>query len=137
STVSVEDELLPHLEARSDSDGRLAFRGASLFTGYGTEGGLIDPKVGGWFVTEDLGEVNGRTVQVRGRAGDFIKIGGESVDLNRLDSILRYIAGDAAAVVAVPDARLGHVIHLAATGDSAAIAAAYDFQVLPFERARG
>src|SRR5437016_3187547 len=45
STVSVENELLPHLEARGEPDGRLALRGASLFTGYGTEGGLIDPKV--------------------------------------------------------------------------------------------
>jgi O-succinylbenzoic acid--CoA ligase len=137
STVSVEDELLPHLEARSEPDGRLAFRGASLLTGYGTERGLIDPKVGGWFVTEDFGEVRGRTVRVRGRAEDFIKIGGESVDLNRLDAILRYIAGDAAAVVAVPDARLGHVIHLAATADAEGIAEAFNAQVQPFERARG
>lgn len=137
STVSVEEELLPHLEARSEPDGRLAVRGASLFTGYGTESGLSDPKVDGWFVTEDLGEVSGRTVRVWGRAGDFIKIGGESVDLNRLDAIIRYIAGDAAAVVGVPDARLGHVIHLAATGDAEGIVEAFNAQVLPFERARG
>jgi o-succinylbenzoate---CoA ligase len=137
STVSVEDELLPHLEARSEPDGRLAFRGASLFTGYGTDGGLVDPKVDGWFVTEDFGEVSGRTVRVGGRAGDFIKIGGESVDLNRLDAIIRYIAGDAAAVVALPDARLGHVIHLAATGDAEGIVEAFNAQVQPFERARG
>jgi O-succinylbenzoic acid--CoA ligase len=137
STVTVEEELLAHLEARSEPDGRLAFRGASLFTGYATESGLIDPKVDGWFVTEDLGEVAGRSVRVRGRAGDFIKVGGESVDLKRLDSILRELAGDAAAVVAVPDPRLGHVVHLASTVEAAGIVEAFNARVLPFERIRG
>jgi O-succinylbenzoic acid--CoA ligase len=137
STVTVEDELLSHLDGRGELDGRLAFRGASLFTGYASEGGLVDPKVDGWFVTEDLGEVSGRRVRVRGRAADFVKIGGESVDLNRLDAIIRYIAGEAAAVVAVPDARLGHVIHLAAVGPAEGIVEAFNAQVLPFERIRG
>jgi len=136
STVVVEDELLPHLDARSEPDGRLAVRGASLFTGYATASGLVDPKIDGWFVTEDFGEVEGRRVRVRGRAADFVKIGGESVDLNRLDAIIRYIAGDAAAVVAVPDARLGRVIHLAATGEAERIVEAFNAQVLPYERIR-
>ncbi|HKS21378.1 MAG TPA: AMP-binding protein [Thermoanaerobaculia bacterium] len=136
STVTVENELLPHLEARSEPDGRLAVRGTSLFTGYATEGGLVDPKLDGWFLTEDFGEVDGRTVRVRGRAVDFVKIGGESVDLNRLDAILRYIAGDAAAVVAVADARLGHVIHLASTVEAESIVERFNAQVVPFERIR-
>jgi o-succinylbenzoate---CoA ligase len=75
-------------------------------------------------------------VRVRGRAEDFVKIGGESVDLKRLDAILRYIAGDAAAIVAVPDARLGHVIHLAGTGELEGVAEAFNAQVLPYERIR-
>jgi O-succinylbenzoic acid--CoA ligase len=137
STVAIRDVLLPHLEARAEDDGRLAFRGTSLFTGYLTEEGLIDPKVDGWFVTEDVGEVDGRMVNVRGRAGEFIKIGGESVDLKRLDRIAddaaRRCGGDA-GVVAVPDERLGHVIHLAVTAKG--IAAEFDARVLPFERAR-
>jgi len=136
STVTVESELLSHLEARSEPDGRLAFRGASLFTGYAAEAGVVDPKVDGWFLTEDFGDVAGRTVRVRGRAADFVKIGGESVDLNRLDAILRYIAGDAAAVVAVPDARLGRVIHLASTVDAEDIVERFNAQVLPFEKIR-
>jgi len=136
STVAIEDEVLSHLDARTEPDGRLAFRGASLLTGYATESGLVDPKVDGWFVTEDLGEVEGRVVRVRGRAGDFVKIGGESVDLLRLDAILRDLAGDAAAIVAIPDDRLGHVIHLAATGDATAIVDAFNERVLPFERIR-
>jgi O-succinylbenzoic acid--CoA ligase len=136
--ASPELVLLDHVEARTEEDGRLAFRGPSLLTGYGTADGFIDPKVDGWFVTEDLGKVEGRTLQVEGRRGDFIKIGGESVDLARLDAILAAVTGPHAAIVAVPDRRLGHVIHLAvdSTLDATAVAAAYDQRVHPFERAR-
>jgi O-succinylbenzoic acid--CoA ligase len=137
STVAVRDELLPHFEGRVEEDGRLAFRGASLFTGYVTAAGIDDPKVDGWLVTEDLGTVDGRTLHVRGRVGDFVKIGGESVDLTRLDRVAEEEArsrGGDAAVLPVPDARLGHVIHLAVTAPG--IAEAFDARVLPFERAR-
>lgn len=137
STIAIEEVLLPHLQARVEGDGRLAFRGASLLTGYVSEEGVIDPKVDGWFVSEDLGEVDGRALRVRGRAGDFIKIGGESVDLLRLDAIAAELArarGGDAAVIAAPDDRLGHVIHLAVTDD--AIATDFNQRVLPFERAR-
>jgi O-succinylbenzoic acid--CoA ligase len=137
STIAISEELLPHLEAHVEGDGRLAFRGSSLLTGYATEEGLIDPKVDGWFFSEDLGEVDGRTLHVYGRTGDFIKIGGESVDLWRLDRIIDEIArahhADG-AVVAVRDERLGFVIHLAVTDE--VIAAEFDARVMPFERAR-
>jgi o-succinylbenzoate---CoA ligase len=130
--------VLDHVEARAEDEGQLAFRGESLLTGYGTERGFVDPKVDGWFVTEDLGTVEDRYLKVSGRQGDFIKIGGESVDLARLDAILALIAGPEAAVVAFPDVRLGHVIHLAMTPtvDADMVRAAFDARVHPFERAR-
>jgi len=132
--------LLDHVEARTEPDGRLAFRGASLLTGYATEGGFVDPKTSdGWFVTEDLGAIDGNRLHVEGRRGDFVKIGGESVDLTRLDAILASIAGRHAAVVAVPEPRLGQVIQLAIDpfGDAEGIVAAFNAEVHPFERARG
>ena len=137
STVSVLGEILPHLEARVGLEGALEFRGASLFTGYLTEEGIADPKVSGWFSSEDRGEVKGRFLRVLGRAEDFVKIGGESVDLKRLDLIAAEVArardGDA-AVIAVKDDRLGFVIHLVVT--QAGIEAAFNERVMPFERAR-
>jgi O-succinylbenzoic acid--CoA ligase len=137
--ASPELQLLDHMEARTEADGRLAFRGQSLLTGYATEQGFVDPKTAdGWFITEDLGRTDGRTVHVEGRRGDFVKIGGESVDLTRLDTILESIAGDA-AVVAVPDVRLGRVIHLAigpSGGDADRILEAFNARAHPFERAR-
>ncbi len=135
STISVEDLLLSHIEARRETNGRLAFRGSSLLTGYATEEGLIDPKIDGWFISEDLGDVDGRRLRVDGRAGDFVKIGGESVDLKRLDRILHELAGDDAAIVAMPDERLGHVIHLATTIEPT-FADAFNSRVHPFERIR-
>jgi len=138
--------LLDHFEARTEEDGRLAFRGEALLTGYAVwEDGvarLVHVLRRGWFITEDIGEIveseRGRILRVSGRRGDFVKIGGESVDLSRLDAILAAIAGADAAVVAVPDERLGHVIHLAvASGDGGAIERAFNERVAPFERSRG
>ena len=141
SYASDELQVLSHLEVRTTDDGRLAIRGASLLTGYALfvddVASFVDPKVDGWFVSEDLGTVEGRVLRVEGRRGEFVKIGGESVDLKRLDRIvdevLRETGGDA-AVFAVADARLGSVIHLAATREG--IAEAFAARVLPFERPR-
>jgi len=135
STIAIEGVLLDHIDARQQSDGRLAFRGPSLFTGYATEDGLIDPKIDGWFISEDIGNVDGRTLRVEGRAGDFIKIGGESVDLKRLDRILGELAGDGAAIFAAPDERLGHVIHLATVIEPTFVDV-FNEHVHPFERIR-
>lgn len=136
--ASPELVLLDHVQARAEEDGRLSFRGESLLTGYGTERGFVDPKVDGWLPTEDLGSCKGQYLKVEGRRGDFIKIGGESVDLARLDAILTAIAGPHAAVLAVPNARMGHVIQLAVTPalDPHMVRAAFNERVHPFERAR-
>ena len=130
--------LLDHIDARTEEDGRLALSSASLLTGYGTDRGFVDPKIKGWLITEDLGSVEGRVLRVHGRRGDFVKIGGESVDLARLDTVVASIAGLHAAIVAVPDARLGHVIHLVVdrSVDADIVAAAYEARVHPYERAR-
>ena len=133
-----EMELLDHVEARVEEDGLLAFRGPSLLTGSGTASGFVDPKADGWFVTEDRGKVVGRRLEVEGRRGDFVKIGGESVDLGRLDAILAAVAGEHAAVIAVPDERLGRVIALAVDEafEAEQVVAAFNERVHPFERAR-
>ncbi|HEV8436453.1 MAG TPA: AMP-binding protein [Thermoanaerobaculia bacterium] len=137
STVAIGPplELLPHLEARIDADDRLALHGASLFTGYVEGGVLTDPKVDGWFVSEDRAALDGRILTITGRPSDFVKIGGESVDLRRLDRILALITPDA-ALFAAPDERLGHVIHLAVTRDDPRAVDEFNARVLPFERAR-
>lgn len=137
STIAIGEplQLLPHLEGRIDVDDRLALRGASLFTGYMEDGVLTDPKVDGWFISEDHAKLDDRTLTITGRPSDFVKIGGESVDLRRLDRILASITPDA-AVLAAPDERLGHVIHLAVTREDPRAVDEFNARVLPFERAR-
>jgi O-succinylbenzoic acid--CoA ligase len=140
---SGELRLLRHLEAR-EQNGVLEVRGSSLLTAYAQydERGravLADPKEGGWFATGDRGTVAGRLISVQGRGADFIKIGGESVDLVRLDGVLDSVRGTAdVALYAAEDARLGYVVELAATvEDASLIVRAFNAQVAPYERIRG
>lgn len=137
---SPDMHVLGHVVVRID-DGLIEVRGASLLTGYAWDSHghpvFADPKVDGWFITEDRGELIGDVLRVFGRAGEFVKIGGESVDLKRLDSVLDSVRGNIdAAVFAVPDERLGHVIHLASTGAADGVVEAFNARVHPFERIR-
>ena len=135
--------LLPHVSARVGEGQRLAFRTASLLTGYAYfdsrgRAAFSDPKTGGWFVSQDLGSIDGDILRVFGRAGEFVKIGGESVDIARLDAILDSVRGSIdAAIVAVESERLGHIIELATTADDVSnVVNAFNERVLPFERIR-
>jgi o-succinylbenzoate---CoA ligase len=137
--------LLPHVTARTDAGGRLEIRSDALFTGYATESGLEDPKADGWWCTDDLGTVTGRTLAVHGRADDTVKVGGELVNLAALESRLaealaRIAPATDAALFAAPHERLGQVVGLAiATTDPGMVARVQDAlnaAVLPFERVR-
>jgi O-succinylbenzoic acid--CoA ligase len=132
--------LLSHVEA-GVRDGRLAFRGGSLLTGLAIEtpegDRWVDSRVDGWFVTEDRGEVIGDELRIEGRGGDFAKIGGESVDLARLDRVLGEISPRSALVV-VPDRRLGQALYLVSEEmDATRVAELYNERVAPFERVKG
>lgn len=143
-------ELVPlsHLQISINSQGLICIKGASLLTGYAieTEQGpqFIDPKNDGWLQTEDIGQLREGRLIVLGRSGDFVKIGGESVDLQRLDRIIYNIKAELRinadmALIAMPDERLGHVIHLATTvplGELSDLVDRYSEQVFPFERIR-
>jgi O-succinylbenzoic acid--CoA ligase len=140
---SPELEILSHIEVRVGDAQRLSFRGPSLLSGYAFyddrgRPAFNDPKVDGWFVSEDCGAVDGDTLRVSGRIGELVKIGGESVDLARLDAIFESLRGQTdAAIVAVADDRLGHVIHLLTTApDASDLVSAFNERVLPFERIR-
>lgn len=135
--------VLSHIVVKTGEDQRLSFRSESLLTGYAQfderrRPVFVDPKVDGWFVSEDRGEVDGDVLRPLGRAGAFVKIGGESVDLSRLEAILDSVRQTAdAAIIAVPDDRLGHVIHLVAASDDVnLVVEAFNARVLPFERIR-
>lgn len=134
--------LLAHLQAKV-INGKLLFKGDSLLVGLIEEGGeFFDPKEKGWFFSDDLGEINGQSITLFGRSGDFIKIAGESCDLNWLqqqliaarlevgfcgDSVLRF----------KPDERHENQIYLEATEINKALVEAYDRRVPPYAKIHG
>jgi len=144
--------LLPHVEAGVTADGYLRFRSEALFTGYVLQdevdpmsGILIDPREDGWWTSEDRGTVQNGMVTVAGRGSDFIKVGGENVSIPRLEVLLEEVKENLtvscdAALVAVPDPRLGHVVHMVVSGGkeshAGAMLSAFNERVLPYERAR-
>jgi O-succinylbenzoic acid--CoA ligase len=88
-------------EIRIGSDGRIAVRGAMVAAGLGD--------ASGWFVTNDLGEVDdGGRLVVRGRADATILTGGENVHPERVQAVLEGHPGVAAArVFGEPDDEWG------------------------------
>lgn len=141
-------KLLSHIQAKISPEGFICLKGPSLLTGYALLGSqhaiFNDPLVDGWFQTEDRGKLEDSSLTLLGREGDFIKIGGESVDLTMLTNLLEAIKLEQrslidCALIPCPDERLGHVIHLAAAGDNKEIAKivdSYQQAVLPFAKIR-
>lgn len=139
--------LLPHIEAKLSSENKLMIKSEALLTAYVdlNSGKVVDPKVGGWFTTEDIAEIKGEELVMKGRSQDFLKIGGESVDFASLEKNFAEIfqtsqlAGDA-ALLPLPDARLGAVIALAtsgmAAGDVIKLVERFNEKVMPYERIR-
>lgn len=143
-------KILPHVQVNIDAHGYICLKGDSLLSGYvikeGRDLSFIDPKKNGWLTTEDKGQVEGEGhfLHIMGRQSNFVKIGGESSDLSRLDSILEELKFKKSisidmALVALPEERLGQVIHLAVVEQASCIQmliADFNCCVLPFERIR-
>ncbi len=142
-------ELLPHFEVRTEE--RLWLKGESLLaasiessSGAGVR--MVDPKIEGWFETSDRGRVVGRRLELLGRAHDLIKIGGEKVEMSRLQQILEGVRAQClipadCALVPMADERLENVIHLVtdltlSLEQFERLRTTFDAQVLPFEKIR-
>lgn len=146
SNKNAKMRLLPHIEARINEKGYLAIKSPSLLTLYAINAEFIDPKKDGWFETEDLAEIKDGEIIIKGRKNNFIKIGGESVDILRLEGILEAIKienkfGFDMALIPFPDTRLGHVINLviekSAQGNCLKVLLdEFNKRVLPFEKIR-
>ena len=105
-------------------DGCLKVRGRALFSGYVVEKSgkfvLEDPKDGdGWFRTSDRVELTESGLYFRGRVTSEVKVLGELVDIDQLQSRVEALVamdgGDKTRylVLALPDKRRGHELVLA------------------------
>lgn len=143
-------QLLSHAEARSSKEGFLEIRAKSLFTCYAQKSDQgfksWDPKIQGWFTSEDRGEVDGRILKIEGRGDDYVKIGGEGTNVTRLRGLLEQAAfalnphwAQSVSLLDQPSARLGAEIHMITTlqpSEAEAVAFAYSQKALPFEKIR-
>ena len=116
-----EARLLPHRECRIAGDGEILVRGDTLFLGYLEDGELVPAlDADGWFHTRDLGSWDEGVFQVLGRKDHQFISGGENVQPERIEAVLRRHSAIAQAVV-VPraDAEFGQrpVAFLDATGE--------------------
>ena len=96
---------LPGVDLRIEADGRVAVKGDQVSPGYVGEPDRESP----WFVTNDLGELDSEgAVRIVGRADTVIVTGGENVDPEYVESVIRTHSGvDEAVVVGVPDDEWG------------------------------
>lgn len=145
-----EIELLSHAQARTSEEGFLELQALSLFTCYAqnSEEGVRhwDPKIKGWFTSEDRGEVHGKALKILGRSKDYVKIGGEGTNVARLRAMLEQTALELnphwplhITLLDMPSERLGAEIHMATTlsqESAEKIADSYGEKVLPYEKIR-
>lgn len=92
-----------------DLEGELQSRGASHFVGYLKRPERYDMDEQGWFKTGDLARIDvDGYVRITGRAKDIIIRGGENIPVVEVEQLLhKHPAIQVAAVVGVPDARMG------------------------------
>ncbi|MFZ5493324.1 MAG: AMP-binding protein [Pseudomonadota bacterium] len=91
------------------TEGKLKAQGSCLFVGYLKRPEAYDVDAGGWFDTGDLARMDpDGYIRITGRAKDIIIRGGENIPVAEVEELLyRHPAVQDAAIVAMPDARLG------------------------------
>jgi len=140
---------LAHVQVKIGADERIEIRSAALLTGQvvftENSASFLEVPRDSWFRTEDCGRIESDgSLTVFGRAGDFVKIGGEGVVMSRLEDRLDRLRvalsfNEDAALIAAPDARLGASVVLLTNADSTSVSRlleAFNRDVLPFERIR-
>jgi len=90
-------------------EGNLEARGAYNFVGYLRQPEMYNTDADGWFGTGDHAWMDGDGyIRITGRAKDIVIRGGENIPIVEVEELLyRHPAVEDAAIVAMPDARLG------------------------------
>lgn len=110
--------LLPIWRAALADDGRLKIAGPALFSGtlvMEESGWRFVPRVGEWHLTGDRVEIDQGWLKPLSRADALVKVLGELVDPGEIERAMMEHSGGRLApgscvVVALPDARAGHVL---------------------------
>jgi acyl-CoA synthetase len=106
-------------QAPAGEVGQIGGRGASLMLGYFDDPNSTEDSFNtqGWFMTGDLGRVDGEGyLTITGRRKDVIIRGGHNIFPARIEALaMRHDAVERAAAVPVADPRLGEKVCLAVT----------------------
>lgn len=147
-------KILDHIETQITSDQRLKIKSPALLDTYAFwhqgRPTFVDPKIQGWFEGEDQVEIQEGFIEIKGRLGEVVKIGGENVSLPRIREILRKvllqnpelrIAPTQIEVLDFPDSRLGAVLKWVveekiSTAQLQMLESKITQDLLPFERPR-
>ncbi len=109
---------LPGIALRIEDDRRIAVRGDQVSPGYLGEADREDA----WFITNDLGDIDDEgALRVLGRADLVIVTGGENVNPEQVEAVIRQHPGvQEVVVVGAPDEEWGEVIVCVYEGDARA-----------------
>lgn len=135
--------LLSHIDASTTSEGKLLIRSPSLFSYYVKNHmdsfTIVTPIMNStYFESEDLVELEGKTLKPLGRGSEYVKIMGEAVSLIRIESLIEKEISDPYSVLALPDERKGSALVLVVESRnhemSLNAARTYNQNALGFER---
>ena len=91
---NVENEFtcLPHVQVKSSQGQRLMIKGPSIISGYITYENkilnFVDPKIDGWYKTDDVIFANQEKFTPKGRINRVIKINGNLVFLDQIQNLI-------------------------------------------------
>lgn len=111
--------ILSNIDLRFDHEGFIEIKSDALLTGFvlgdDPHKRFIDPKIDGWYKTQDKGSVVDNSLQIHGRGSNFIKIGGENVNFTELEKVwekikLQHQFHEDAVLIDMPDDRLGRAV---------------------------
>jgi len=110
--------LLRHWQARVTTKGLLEISGPALFSGYimlEDSVSFFTPRTSAWYLTSDRVSLEDRLLSPLGRSDTLVKVLGELIDPDEIERELNTLANGrlaigSYAVLAVPDARAGHLL---------------------------
>jgi O-succinylbenzoic acid--CoA ligase len=107
--------LLQICRVQTTPEGLLQIRGATMFSGYVSDGKFTPRGSTDWFTTQDRVIVENDALTPLGRADTLVKILGELVDPEAIEHELLALSGGklrhgSFAVIAIPDERAGHTL---------------------------
>jgi O-succinylbenzoic acid--CoA ligase len=109
SQIVTGHQIHPYAEVKIADDNEIWVRGPVLFQGYYEKGkGLTLPLQDGWFATNDFGCWKGKKFHFLGRKDNLFISGGENIQPEEIEEVIRSVCGlQEAVVVPIADEEFG------------------------------